>query len=216
MHHSIIATVLTTFTVSTSATPYLQGRTSGPFNGVATFNDYVDQVNNRNQVTVCGSYNDEPNYDGTSLTVFAAAAGDLSPNISPGRCNYTPSDSSQDRSVCTEPDSTGPDQQPNSETYDGPSCPASCGNCYNVTNNDSLKTVTIYIVDACPALSAYNYCKSNTAPSGKCSGPSNALDISVNAYPYLVNDGAGDGKTGSTTNLENLSILALDYCTQKA
>ncbi len=66
-------------------------------------------------------------------------------------------------------------QQPNSATYHGPSCPAFCGNCYKVTNDDTGKSVTVKIVDACPALSAYNYCKSNTEPAGKCSGPKNAL-----------------------------------------
>ncbi|MCJ1454360.1 hypothetical protein MMC28_004713 [Mycoblastus sanguinarius] len=169
MHYSIISLILATLTASTSATPFLLQRDNGTsFSGVATFNDYVDQVKNRNQPTVCGDYEDEG-------TIFAAAAGDLSPNISKGRCDYTAADSSQDRSVCTEPDSQGADQQPNSAIYHGPSCPAFCGKCYKVTNDDTGKSVTIKIVDACPALSAYNYCKSLTEPAGKCSGPKNAL-----------------------------------------
>ncbi|KAL6720563.1 hypothetical protein ACLMJK_002487 [Lecanora helva] len=210
-----------------SAHPFLYQRAdNGTFAGVCTFNDYVDQVTNRNQPTVCGDYTDDGN-------IFAAAAGDLSPDISRGQCTYTPDEQAENRNVCTEPDSTGPNQQPNSGTYHGPACPhAACNSCYKVTNNDSGKSVTVKIVDACPAKSAYNYCKSNTEPAGKCGGSKNALDISVHAYPLLVNGGEGKGQTvrvlstsfppdkkltkvsqGSTTNLNNLSITPMASCT---
>ena len=86
--------------------------------------------------------------------------------------------------------------------------------------------MTIKIVDACPAKSAYNYCKTNTPDSGKCAGPKDALDISVKAYPILANtdpstgvtvsvpfllcwEGANEMRQGSTQNLENLSITPI-------
>ena len=97
MHYSLISLslALTAFLSSTSASPFpLDERAaSPPFPGVATFNDYVDQVKNRNQPTVCGDYTD----DGTK--VFAAAAGDLSPNISKGLCKYTAQEQKEDRSL---------------------------------------------------------------------------------------------------------------------
>ena len=86
MHYSTIAVILASITSSVSAIPnqFLQARqSSGGFSGVATFNDYVDQVNNRNQPTVCGDFNDDE-----ANGIYAAAAGDLSPNISPGSCDY--------------------------------------------------------------------------------------------------------------------------------
>ena len=88
MHYPIVLATAA-FAVSITATP-LQERS--PFPGVATFNDYVDQVHNRNQPTVCGPYYDDGN-------IFAAAAGDLSPDISKGNCSYTPQEESQDRSL---------------------------------------------------------------------------------------------------------------------
>lgn len=91
MQYSLITLVLATIA---SASPFTldERASSPPFDGVATFNDYVDQVKNRNQPTVCGPYNDEGN-------IFAAAAGDLSPDISNGRCDYDDQENRQDRSL---------------------------------------------------------------------------------------------------------------------
>ena len=86
-----LLTALATYTSAIPSNPFLAGRqASGGFSGVATFNDYVDQVNNRNQPTVCGDFNDD-----LTNQVFAAAAGDLSPNISPGQCSYSANDSAE-------------------------------------------------------------------------------------------------------------------------
>ena len=96
MHYTAIAALLATLSTSISAipNPFIESRQAmNGFFGVATFNDYVDQVNNRNQKTVCGDFNDD---EGNNI--FAAAAGDLSPDISPGECDYRDYEWNQDPS----------------------------------------------------------------------------------------------------------------------
>ncbi|MCJ1367748.1 hypothetical protein MMC16_006882 [Acarospora aff. strigata] len=151
----------------------------GTFSGVATFNSYGAQGN-----TVCGPKS------GTAGT-YAAAAGDLSPNISGGRCSGTV----DDMSLCA-------GQSPVSG-YTGPSCPKSnCGICYRVTNQGGYggshiggvgNTIVVQIVDSCPASHAMNYCKTDVPGDQRCAPGTNSLDIDQSAYMALTGQPFGGG-----------------------
>lgn len=102
MQYSTIISFFLTLATPTLALPSTLIAARGPsFGGICTFNDYVDQVEHRNQPTVCQTSQSLDYHDvGSGPTaVFGAAAGDLSPNISAGKCYYSPSDSAQDMSV---------------------------------------------------------------------------------------------------------------------
>ncbi|KAF2229882.1 hypothetical protein EV356DRAFT_580508 [Viridothelium virens] len=155
------------------------------YTGIASFNNYSNQSN-----TVCGQKS------GTSGT-YGAAAGDISPDISGGKCS-----GSIDTSKC--------DGQGVIENYSGPSCPkTNCGVCYTVTNQGGFngasvqgagKSITVQIIDSCPAESAFNYCKTQTPANQRCGDSStNQLDIDYNAYEQLTD-------TAYTSGLPNLAI----------
>ncbi|KAI4157664.1 MAG: hypothetical protein L6R39_000614 [Caloplaca ligustica] len=89
-------------------------------------------------------------------------------------------------------------QLPDASRYSGPACPyAKCSpaTCYKVENigpvggapgDDAIGSVTVQIIDGCPAGSAWNYCKTDIDPAQRCSSPTtNALDIDFNAYSAL-------------------------------
>ena len=80
--------------------------------------------------------------------------------------------------------------------YQAPGCPKSnCGKCYKVTNKGGIggsvggvgNQVTVQIIDACPASSAYNYCKTGMPANQRCGDPgTNQLDIDQTAYMALT------------------------------
>ena len=158
------------------------------FSGTATFNDYIKQGQ-----TVCGPLTGllDPLpcdtrtiysfFVGTGGT-FGAAAGDISPDISGGLCF-----SSIDTSKCNGQDVVS--------GYQGPACPTgNCGTCYKVTNQGGYggaavggvgTSVTVQIIDSCPSVSAYNYCKTDVPAEERC-GAGNSLDIDYNSYLALT------------------------------
>jgi len=74
MQYSTIATILATISASASAVPSPVLDTcaaGGPFSGVATLNDYVDQVTHRNQPTAGSDYTD---IGSGATAIFAAVA----------------------------------------------------------------------------------------------------------------------------------------------
>ena len=180
------------------AYPQLRSSKRAGFAGIAVFNDYVKQGN-----TVCGPLGGKliqtmgkryaskncPTGDGGA---YAAAAADLSPDISGGKCSGT-----MDMSICN-------GQSP-AAGYQGPSCPTNnCGKCYTVTNKGSMngegggvgKSIVVQIVDSCPSTHAQNYCKSAIPKNQRCMDSStNQLDIDVSAYQALT--GAAFGSVSS-------------------
>jgi len=46
-------------------------------------------------------------------------------------------------------------------------------------------SVIVQIIDSCPSVSAYNYCKTNVPKEERC-GAGNSLDIDYNAYQALT------------------------------
>ncbi|KAI9654326.1 MAG: hypothetical protein M1821_006642 [Bathelium mastoideum] len=147
------------------------------YSGVATFNNYASQ-----STTVCGPKT------GVSGT-YGAAAGDISPNISGGLCY-----ASINYDNCN-------GQTPKSG-YSGPACPTTnCGKCYLVTNEGGYggasvggvgRSVTVQIIDSCPSVSAFNYCKTDVPADERCgSSSTNALDIDQNAYQALTGQSFG-------------------------
>ncbi|MCJ1395613.1 hypothetical protein MMC18_008499 [Xylographa bjoerkii] len=142
------------------------------FSGVATFNDFATQSN-----TVCGPTT------GVAGT-FGAAASDISPEISGGLCF-----SSIDMANC--------ENEAPVSGYEAPACPTSnCGLCYQVTNNGGHggstiggigNSIIVQIIDSCPSVSAWNYCKTEVPSDERCGNPlMNSLDIDQNAYAALT------------------------------
>ncbi|KAL9597600.1 MAG: hypothetical protein Q9219_005039 [cf. Caloplaca sp. 3 TL-2023] len=93
------------------------------------------------------------------------------------------------------PRSTQPQQGtnyklPTYDSYHAPFCPgAPCGKCYTITNKANQKKITVQIIDACPANTAWNYCKApGVDPDQRCADPdTNQVDIDESAYPALSN-----------------------------
>ncbi|MCJ1473893.1 hypothetical protein MMC13_002548 [Lambiella insularis] len=167
--------VVFSFIAYASSRPQSSSVSYQQFTAVATFNNYATQGN-----TVCG-----PKAPSNPL-YFGAAAGDLSANISGGRCS-----GSIDMSVCQ-------GQSP-APSYQGPSCPKSnCGLCYQVTNigpygntaptpSTGSASIVVQIIDSCPASSAFNFCKSDVPADERCgSSATNSLDIDIGAYQALT------------------------------
>lgn len=89
------------------------------------------------------------------------------------------------------------DQSP-VQGYLGPACHhTKCGTCYKVTNAGGYGgssvdragsgTVTVQIIDACPASSAFNFCKTEVPANERCGdGSTNSLDIDISAYQQLT------------------------------
>ncbi|KAL8713911.1 MAG: hypothetical protein Q9220_002057 [cf. Caloplaca sp. 1 TL-2023] len=104
--------------------------------------------------------------------------------------------------------------------YKPPFCPgARCGKCYTVTNPSNQKKITIQIIDACPAYTAFNYCKALAKdpkdivqPKDRCGDANtNSLDIDTSAYAKLSDSGQGY-ESGMTPNL-NVMISDNPGCT---
>ena len=151
------------------------------------------------------------------MTVWGAAAGDLSKHISKGKC--TPWDSADPMSSKNCSGTT------NVANYAGPNCPkaAYCNvpTCYKVTNNGGFnqgtfntggkiptgKSITVQIIDVCPTYHAQNYCairndKSLNNLVQHCeSSSTDSLDIDTNAY------GALTGKTSPDKRHDDVSLL---------
>ncbi|KAI0477081.1 hypothetical protein GGR56DRAFT_635749 [Xylariaceae sp. FL0804] len=185
MQLTAVFPLVATVAASRRSMPLLVRQTNS---GVATFNDYASQ-----STTVCGSFS------GVSGT-YGAAASDISPDISGGLCY-----ASIDYSEC--------DGQVPVSGYSGPSCPTTnCGTCYTVTNEGGYdgasasgtgNSITVQIIDSCPSVSAYNFCKTDVPDDERCeSSTTNALDIDVSAYEALT----GSAWTDTSPNLE-INIL---------
>ena len=125
---------------------------------------------------------------GTSGT-YGAAAGDISPDISGGKCY-----ADIDTSLCSGLQPQG--------GYSGPGCPkTNCGLCYQVTNQGGFggasvggvgNSVVVQIIDSCPAESAYNFCKTDVPAQERCGDSgTNSLDIDQSAYQALTGTAFG-------------------------
>ena len=119
---------------------------------------------------------------------YGAAASDVSPDISGGKCS-----GSIDISLCSA----------QSTSAMGPSCPkTNCGKCYKVTNQGGIpvnqavrgigNSVIVQIIDACPQSSPQNYCKTDQPANQRCEDPNtNQLDIDQSAYEALTGQAVG-------------------------
>ena len=120
---------------------------------------------------------------------YGAAASDISPDISGGKC-----DGSINLSNCN-------GQSP--INGGGPSCPkTNCGKCYKVTNQGAVSggepvggtgnSVIVQIIDSCPSANPQNYCKTDSPPDQTCEDPNtNQLDIDNSAYEALTGQAYG-------------------------
>ncbi|MCJ1321310.1 hypothetical protein MMC15_006654 [Xylographa vitiligo] len=115
---------------------------------------------------------------------YGAAAGDISPDISGGLCfaNIDMANCQYEAPIAS---------------YVGPACPTSnCGLCYQVTNlggyggaqiGGSGNSVMVQIIDSCPSVSAWNYCKTEVPTNERCGNPQkNSMDIDQSAYAALT------------------------------
>ena len=164
--------------------------------GIATFNDYNQQVKNDGP-TQCGETS------GFTSSPFGAAVADLSPDLS----LKIPCGSFTPGANC---DPSAPQA---ANGYAGPDCKAStpCGTCYKVTNmggwegadiGGKSNSVIVRVVDSCPSNSADNYCKTNIEDAQRCGrGGLNAMDLDISTYPGLTGQEYVSGKT------PNLAIM---------
>ena len=115
---------------------------------------------------------------------YGAAAGDISPDISGGLCfaNLDMANCQNEAPVAS---------------YEAPACPTTnCGLCYQVTNlggyngstiGGSGNSVIVQIIDSCPSVSAWNYCKTEVPTNERCGNPKvNSMDIDQSAYGALT------------------------------
>jgi len=166
--------VLLSFIFATSAMAAMPGLRyrQANFSGIATFNAYAAQSG-----TVCGPM---AGVNGT----FGAAAGDISPQISGGLC-------------FSNVDMTNCNNEAPIASYEAPACPkTNCGLCYRVTNQGGYAgspiggvggSVVVQIIDSCPSVSAWNYCKTEVPSDERCgSSTMNSLDIDQGAYAALT------------------------------
>ncbi|MCJ1426320.1 hypothetical protein MMC29_004223 [Sticta canariensis] len=212
MFYSSLPVILTDLTALVLASPRLEKRTT--FTGVATFNDFIKQGN-----TVCRHLTARnPNH-------FGAASGDISHDISPGRCD-PPLD--PDESKCNKAEG-----KPLDDHYVGPACPNTrthCDKptCFRVQNigifdssssNPTGTPIVVQIIDSCPAGHAQNYCKAFNADPSKivpskerCGDAStNYLDIDYNAYSKLTGAAFVEGQSANL----NIQITEVDCITEQ-
>ncbi|MCJ1267872.1 hypothetical protein MMC22_007758 [Lobaria immixta] len=120
---------------------------------------------------------------------YGAAAGDISPQISGGKCSGR-----VDMSLCR-------GQSPMAG-YRPPQCPkCNCGTCYKVTNRGGHrgakiggigKSIIAQIIDSCPSVHPENYCKTDMAADERCTSKTmNQLDIDKTAYRALTGQDHG-------------------------
>ncbi|MCJ1421383.1 hypothetical protein MMC32_007746 [Xylographa parallela] len=156
---------------ATAALPGLRYRNAN-YTGMATFNDYSAQSG-----TVCGPLKGKT---GT----YGGAAGDISPDISGGLC-------------FANLDMTNCQNEAPVASYEAPACPTTnCGLCYRVTNlggyggspmGGTGNSVIVQIIDSCPSVSAWNYCKTEVPSNQRCGNPkTNSMDIDQSAYGALT------------------------------
>ncbi|KAL8787110.1 MAG: hypothetical protein Q9195_007938 [Heterodermia aff. obscurata] len=190
MHTSSLLAILSGAVTFTTANP-LQRR-DGPIQGVATFNDYATQF--KQSGTVCGiAAPANSNY-------FGAAASDIS-GITAGACDGTFEGPQQNANYnLSQCDPNNPGYPIGG--YVGPSCPKTqCPDvsptCYKVDNLGDIAnppgsptggSITVQIIDACPAGSAWNYCKPASIDARTRCGSygTNELDIDEGAYVQLA------------------------------
>lgn len=203
------ATVLLLAGSALAYPPLLSSRENG-FSGVATFNNYASQGS-----TTCGKLAGTlpsplllgerrlpvalpfSTFNADSRTgsngAYGAAASDISPDISGGKCagNINPSQCSGQ--------SPGPG-------FQAPQCPkTNCGQCYKVINQGGVgggsvggvgNSITVQIIDSCPSSSAQNFCKTDVPANQRCGDPNtNQLDIDQSAYVALTGLMFGGGPT---------------------
>lgn len=203
--------VILGFTSLVLASPRFGKRAT--FTGVSTFNDFIKQGS-----TVCGPLAAaNPNH-------FGAASGDISRDISPGRCD-PPLD--PDLSKCNKTEGTPLDPH-----YVGPACPKTktqCDKptCFRVQNTGTFGSssstptgipIIVQIIDSCPAGHAQNYCKAYNKnpskivpPQQRCAdGSTNYLDIDYHAYKHLTGT---DFVENQSANLE-IQITPVDCTTE--
>ncbi|KAI4204622.1 MAG: hypothetical protein LQ350_000937 [Teloschistes chrysophthalmus] len=175
----------------------------GVLNGYGTFNVYSSQKSGLN----CSPYfqNSGKQNFADNQKIYGAATSDVSIGLGTYQCNYAASDRAKNPSNCTQssnaPYNLPSDTQDKSDPhyYQTPYCPgAQCGKCYTITNKATQKKVTVQIIDACPAMTAWNYCKAIVKPgqdsklavpaNQRCGDPdTNQVDIDESAYPVLTN-----------------------------
>ncbi|KAL8940701.1 MAG: hypothetical protein Q9216_002688, partial [Gyalolechia sp. 2 TL-2023] len=185
--------VLAALAAFSSAAP--QGRQgSGNIEGYGTFNKYSTQ----NGINCKNDFFDQKgvNLIADNSRIFGAAISDVSTALAkiytrkgPYKCEYTPSDTAHNTSQCiATPEGGAPYKLPTYDTYKAPFCPgAPCGKCYTITNKANMKKILVQIIDACPADTAWNYCKAPAVEaSQRCADPNtNQVDIDESAYPFL-------------------------------
>ncbi|KAL8642201.1 MAG: hypothetical protein Q9228_001077 [Teloschistes exilis] len=197
MYISTIPIALAALPAFSLALPQASG---GVLNGYGTFNVYSSQKSGLN----CSPFfqNSGKQNLADNQKIYGAATSDVSIGLGTYQCNYAPSDYAKSPGNCTQ-SSNAPYKLPsdtqdksNPDYYQTPYCPgAQCGKCYTVTNKATGKKVTVQIIDACPALTAWNYCKAIVTPgkdavpaNQRCGDPNtNQVDIDEAAYPALTN-----------------------------
>ncbi|KAI4195415.1 MAG: hypothetical protein LQ346_003434, partial [Caloplaca aetnensis] len=144
----------------------------------------------------------------TQNKIYQAAISDISGALGTYDCNYSDKDLQHDPDQCTDGQQGVTYKLPNSGSYTAPGCPgAPCGTCYTITNNANQNRITVQIVDACPAQTAWNYCKAlasdprDIVPANqRCADPNtNQVDIDLSAYPALTGQSY---QSGVTPNLD--------------
>lgn len=87
--------------------------------------------------------------------------------------------------------------------YIPPQCPVcDCGMCYKVTNRGGFRgstiggvgnSIIVQIIDNCPSVNAFNFCKKNIPADERCgSRDTNQLDIDQSSYRALTGQDHGD------------------------
>ncbi|KAL8739198.1 MAG: hypothetical protein Q9181_000089 [Wetmoreana brouardii] len=210
MYYSPIILALAVLPAFSSALP--QSSQGGRvLDGYATFNDYGAQKTGVNCNTELWQQSGKQKLV-DNQRIFGAATSDVAKGLGTYKCDYSDSDMKSNLSVCTVQKDGNPFKLPSDDMnspdfYKPPFCSgARCGTCYTITNTDNQKKVTVQILDACPAQTAWNYCKTTIAANQRCGDPdTNQVDIDLAAYPALT-----DGQTYQSGKTPNLNIKITD------
>ncbi|KAL8964205.1 MAG: hypothetical protein Q9183_004618 [Haloplaca sp. 2 TL-2023] len=213
MYRSSLALAVV-FSAFSSALPQTsQGKS---LTGYATFNDYGAQKTGLNcydkkmyrkqDGSSAGGvfeFNGSPEKLGTqdlvdNEKIFGAAVSDVARGLGTYQCDYSEGDLKSDPAQCTVSKEGVSYKLPNDDKdspdfYKPPHCPgAQCGKCYTITNKANDKKITVQILDACPAKTAWNYCKAGFVPAnerfhqvyGSLSSPSIAILENMFYVPF--------------------------------
>ncbi|KAL8864775.1 MAG: hypothetical protein Q9174_007227, partial [Haloplaca sp. 1 TL-2023] len=204
MYRSSLALAVA-FSALSSALPQVSpGKT---LTGYATFNDYGAQKTGVNCIPeLYQNLGTQKLVD--NQKIFGAATNDGAQGLGPYKCEYSEKDNRSDPAQCTVSKDGLPYKLPSDDAsspdfYKPPFCPgAQCGKCYTVTNRANNKKITVQILDACPAQTAWNYCKAGSIPANQRCGDAgtNQVDIDLSAYPVL--SGGQAYESGKTPNLD--------------